>query len=72
MTFHLFGSPDEKLRLKSYTSTSRGEKMTIRIELETADHFEFGYVLKELGKVQKGQRAKPEKPQPKARREDMP
>lgn len=65
MTFYLFGEPDESLRLKSYTSSSRGEKMTIKIELETGDHFTLGYTLQKLAEVQKGQRAKPEKPKPK-------
>lgn len=65
MTFYLFGKHDEALRLKSYASSSRGTKMTIRIEIETSDPFAYGYALGQLAEVQKGQRTKPEKPKPK-------
>ena len=66
MNFVIWDTSDTKLRLKSYGSTARGEKMTVRIEVETTDPFEFGYALQSLAEVQKGQRAKP-KPKPKAK-----
>lgn len=62
MTFYLFREPDEALRMKSYTSSSRGTKMTIRIEVETSDPFSYGYALGQLAEVHKGQRTKPAKP----------
>ncbi len=58
MSFFLSGDPDEKLRLKSFTSSSRGARMTIKIECETDDPYELAYALMALGKVQRGQRAK--------------
>lgn len=61
MSFYLFGSPDEQLRLKSFSSTSRGGKCTIRIEIETTSPHHMGYALEELAKVQAGQRVKPAK-----------
>ncbi|WP_353429470.1 hypothetical protein [Paracoccus denitrificans] len=64
MTFRLFGLPEAELRLKSFSSSSRGTRMTIRIEVETSDPFEFGYALRNLAEVQKGQRAKPKKTKP--------
>lgn len=64
MTFYLFGSHDEKLRLKSFSSSTSGSKGTIRITLETSSMFELGFALEKLREVQKGQREKP-KPEPK-------
>ncbi|NEX47626.1 hypothetical protein [Pseudotabrizicola algicola] len=58
MGFHIFGAPDEKLRLKSFGATVKGVKATIRIEIETEDMAALGYALGELGEVQQGQRAK--------------
>jgi hypothetical protein len=59
MTFYLFGTPDEKLRLKNYASSSKGGKSTIRIEIETSDPYELGFALLKLGEVQKGQKPPP-------------
>lgn len=64
MTFYLFGRPDDKLRLKSVSSSSNGTKGTIRITLETSSMLDFGFALEELRGVQKGQREK-RKPEPK-------
>ena len=66
MTFYLFGRHDEKLRLKSFSSSTsaNGTKGTIRITLETTSMFDLAYALEELRNVQKGQREKP-KPEPK-------
>lgn len=67
MTFRLFGLLEERLRLKSFSSTSRGTRMTIRIEIETSDPLDFGFALQALTEVQRGQRAKPEKPKPQSK-----
>lgn len=64
MSFYLFGRHDEKLRLKSYSSSSSGSKGTIRITLETSSMFDLAYAMQALTEVQKGQREKP-KPEPK-------
>lgn len=64
MSFYLFGTPDEALRLKSFSGASRSGKMVIRIEVETADAWTFAYNLERLAEVQTGQRTKP-KPAPK-------
>lgn len=47
----------DALILKSYTATTRGAKSTIRIEIETEDTYELGYLLRELGEAQQKQRA---------------
>lgn len=59
MSFYLSGEPEESLRLKSFSSSSRGGKATIRIELETSDFDDLGYALGRLAKVQDGQKRKP-------------
>lgn len=64
MSFLLLGLPEAELRLKSFSSSSRGTRMTIRIEVETSDPLDFGFALQALTEVQRGQRAKPEKPKP--------
>lgn len=61
MSFHLFGAPDEKLRLKSFGAVVKGAKATVRIEIETDDMGSLGWALRELGEVQQAQRAKPAK-----------
>ena len=67
MTLRIFGLPEETLRVKSFSSSTKGTKGVIRIELETSDLFELGFTLRTLDEVQKGQRRKPEpKPKPKA------
>ena len=58
MSFYLSGDPEESLRLKSFSSTSKGGKATIRIELETSDFYDLGYALKMLASVQDGQKRK--------------
>lgn len=67
MSFYLFGNPGETLRLRSYSGASRGGKNIIKIEIEVSDPAHFGFALGDLAKVQAGQRAKPEKPKPKAK-----
>lgn len=58
----LYLEPDSPIRLKSFTSASRGGKATIRIELETADMSQFGYFLQSLGRLQQEQKVPPPKP----------
>lgn len=63
--FSVFGDPDEKLRIKSFSGASKNGKHTVRIEIETNDTYYFGAALKELEEVQKAQRtpkAPPKKP----------
>lgn len=57
--FAISGDYASKLRIKSFSSSSRGGKSTIKIEVETEDPFELGYALQKLSEVQKGQRTKP-------------
>ena len=57
MSFYLFGKPDERLRLKSYSGASRGGKSIIKIEIEVDDPALFGFALADLANVQAGQRA---------------
>lgn len=63
-TFFISGAHDSELRIKSFSSTTKGEKATIRIELETDDLYWLGHTLRELAATQKSQRQKP-KPEPK-------
>ena len=60
------GDPEYYLKIKSFSSSTRGEKATIRLELEVSDLSWLGYTLKELAEIQKAQRRKA-KPEPKAR-----
>jgi hypothetical protein len=57
--FYLHGDPDAQLRLKAFSSSSRGGRFSIRIEVETDDPAKFGFALADLVEVQKGQKAKP-------------
>ena len=57
--FNLYGEPDAVLRLKAFSSSSRGGKFSIRIVVETDDPTKFGFALADLAEVQKGQKAKP-------------
>lgn len=66
MSVFISGAHDSELRIKSFSSSTRGEKATIRIELELTDLSWLGYTLKELADTQKSQRQKP-KPVPKAK-----
>lgn len=67
MSFYLFGEPDDALKIKAFSSSTKGNKATIRIELETSNMTEFGWALRSLAETQQGQRAKPKRePKPKA------
>lgn len=68
--FMLSGGPEERLRLKSFTSTSRGAKTTLKIELVSDDPYAVAYALENLAAVAEAQkpvkptRRQPEKPKP--------
>lgn len=53
----------ETVRLKTYTSVTKGQKATIRIELETPDRYDLSYLLRQLDALYQEQqdRAKPAK-----------
>lgn len=57
MTFILAASPDEKLRLRSFSASSKGLKSALTITLETEDPYAIAYAVECLGKVEKGQRS---------------
>lgn len=58
MSVYIFDNPDSHLKIKSFSSSTRGERATIRIELET-DLDWLSFILKELAETQKAQRQKP-------------
>lgn len=66
---------DESVRLKSYSAVTKSGKSTIKIELETTDHYDLASVLRQLDGVDRAQRetAKPAKkaPQPRGRKEPL-
>lgn len=64
MSFIIFDSPDEELRIKSFSSSTKGEKGIIRIEIECSDLGHLGFALRTLANTQKAKRAMPEKPKP--------
>lgn len=53
--------------VKSFTSSSKGQRSIVRIELEVPDPHELGFLLSELAKAQgpaKGRRAAPTQRRP--------
>lgn len=60
---------DESVRLKSHTAVTKGGKSTIKIELETADHFYLASILRQLDEIDRAQReaSRPTKKTPKPR-----
>ncbi|MBB3963512.1 hypothetical protein [Rhizobium metallidurans] len=50
-------------RLKSYSATTKSGKTVVRIEIESTDHREAGYLLNDLEKILKQQKeaARPRK-----------
>ena len=64
MTFYLFGTPDEQLRLKNVSSSTRNGKGVLKIEIETDSLDHLSWAVRDLEEVRKRQRAKPEKPKP--------
>ncbi|MCT7667637.1 hypothetical protein [Shinella kummerowiae] len=60
MTGLYFG---ETVRLKSHSATTKAGKSTLKIELETTDHFDLASILRQLDSIDQAQRdaAKPRK-----------
>jgi hypothetical protein len=54
---------DEPCRLKTYSAATKAGKTVIRIEIETTDHSEAGYLLNDLERIIKKQKEadRPEK-----------
>lgn len=44
--------PDEGVRLKSFASASRGQKATLKLEIEIADLHELGFLLRQLADIE--------------------
>jgi len=65
----------ETVRLRSYSATSKAGKSTIKVELETTDHFDLESILRQLDEIDRAQReaAKPAKKaaQPRDRKERL-
>lgn len=59
MTFVLGDSPDEKLRLRSFSATSKGLKSVLTITIETEEPYALAHAIERLGEVDKGQRSPP-------------
>ena len=45
-------------RLKSYSATTKGEKVTLRLEVELASPDDLGYILRSLAQLKKAHAAK--------------
>lgn len=60
---------DEHSRLKSYSASTKGSKSVVRIEIEVDEPGALGYLLLELGEIEREQKAaeKPAKPKKQAR-----
>lgn len=43
--------------LKTFSAASKGGKSTIKIEIETADHYELAGILRQLDKIEAEQKA---------------
>lgn len=54
---HIFSEPQDGMRLKSYGSVTKGEKSTLRIEIEVDDPRELGYLLRNLQQLAQAQKA---------------
>lgn len=53
----LYLEPDGHMRLKSFSSSSRGDKALIKIEVEVSDLSEMGYALSRLQRQMEEQKA---------------
>lgn len=58
---------DGAVRLKTYSSVSKGAKATIKIELEATDRYDLASILRQLDEIDREQR-EAVKPAPKASR----
>lgn len=58
------------VRLKSHSALTKGGKSAIKIELETADHYEAASILRQLDEIGQEQKrpTKPAKPEAQPRR----
>lgn len=50
-------------RLKAFSALSKAGKSTIKLEIETTDHFELAYILRQLDQIEAEQKqaTKPKK-----------
>ncbi|WPJ67992.1 hypothetical protein STOPSMEL_16 [Sinorhizobium phage StopSmel] len=48
----------DKCHLKSYSAATKGAKSIVKIEIETSDHYDLGYLLRELAEIDAEQKAK--------------
>lgn len=49
---------EEHTRLKSYSATTKGGISTVRIDVEVTDHTRLGFLLSDLGQIDKDQKAR--------------
>lgn len=59
---------DGAVRLKTYTSVSKGAKATIKIELEATDRYDLASILRQLDDIDREQREATKKPAPATKR----
>lgn len=59
---------DGAVRLKTYTSVSKGTKATIKIELEATDRYDLASILRQLDDIDREQREATKKPAPAPKR----
>lgn len=64
MSFYLFGNPDEALRLKNVSSSTRNGKGVLKIEIETDCLDHLSWAVRDLEEVRRNQRARSERPKP--------
>lgn len=53
---------DGAVRIKSYGAVTKGEKSTIRIELDVTDPDELSHILRQCKELADAAKAKPKKP----------
>ena len=56
----LYLDPEGRVRLKSFSSATRGTKGVIKIEIETDDLSELGFFLSSLSRLQEQQKLEAE------------
>jgi hypothetical protein len=47
----------DSCRLKSYSASTKGGNSIVKIEIEITDHYEFGWMLQDLEKIDAAQKA---------------
>ena len=52
---------DKGVKLKSYGATTKGERSTVRIDLEVTDVHELAYILRQCREINDEQKVKPKK-----------